>query len=156
MTIAQKLDIDITPLHALVGEGSIREKIYRLEASMADMESQDLSMQHYFMGGMYARELFIPKGTVLTGAVHLEDHINICAAGDISVMTEEGFKRIKAPAVIPAKGGSKRAGYAHEDTVWITLHATKLTTVEEVEATLVKSDHSGTPYSTKHKLIQVK
>ena len=33
-----------------------------------------------------------------------------------------------------SKAGTKRAGLAHEDTVWITIHATKETDLKKIEA----------------------
>lgn len=84
-----------------------------------------LETKHYFADGLYAREIFIPKGTLLTGKIHLFEHLNVISKGDISVMTEDGIKRIVAPATIISKPGIKRIGYAHEDTVWTTFHAYK-------------------------------
>ncbi len=37
-------------------------------------------------------------------------------------MTDEGMKRLKACTVVKSQPGIKRAGYAHEDSVWITVH----------------------------------
>ena len=38
-------------------------------------------------------------------------------------MTENGLKRVSAPCMIRSKPGLKRAGFAHEDSLWITVHA---------------------------------
>ncbi len=40
---------------------------------------------------------------------------------DEAVLTENGIERISAPATIVSPPGTKRAGYAHEDTIWITV-----------------------------------
>lgn len=93
--------------------------------------------KHYFADGMYAREIFIPAGTVLTGKIHKTEHINVLSQGEISVMTDEGVKRLKAPCTIIAKPGTKRVGYAHTDTVWTTFHATKETDLDKLEAELI-------------------
>jgi len=124
----------------------IRQKIDKLQNAVGELNPVEVPIRHYFVNGMYAREAFIPKGAVLLGAVHMHDHINICSKGDISVVTEFGVQRVQAPATIIGKPGTKRAGFAHEDTVWVTLHATNATTVAEAEAELVRADHDGTPY----------
>lgn len=92
-----------------------------------------MPVSHHFSRGVYARELFIPKGTVLTGRVHKYSQINVLLRGEISVLTEDGIVRIKAPHVIESPAGTKRAGYAHEDTVWMTICGTHTTDVDALE-----------------------
>jgi hypothetical protein len=55
----------------------------------------------------------------LTGAIHKTRHVSILAKGDISILTVDGVKRIKAPLVIHTQPGAKRIGFAHSETVWI-------------------------------------
>lgn len=102
----------------------MRESIMRLESIMLNMKSAqiELPVKHHFSPGVYMRELFIPKGTTLTGKIHKTEHLNILSQGELSVMTEDGVKRLKASTVILSKPGIKRVGYAHEDSVWITVH----------------------------------
>lgn len=108
-------------------------KIFELEEQLKKYEQVDLDVHHHFGGGVYARELLIPKDTVLTGKMHTHEHLNIMLSGDITVSTDTGTKRINKPCVIVSKPGTKRAGYTHEDTVWITIHATEETNLETIE-----------------------
>ena len=102
------------------------KQILALEDAMRKEPNQlTIEPVHYFAEGLYAREITIPKGCVLTGKIHLFEHLNIISKGDISVLTESGVKRIKAPATIISKPGIKRVGWAHEETVWTTIHAYK-------------------------------
>ena len=115
-----------------------REKVIALENMMREMEGQiHIEPVHYMARGLYAREITIPKGTLLTGKIHLFEHINIISKGDISVLTEQGVKRIKAPATIISQPGIKRVGYAHEETVWTTVHACDAKDGDEAEKLLV-------------------
>lgn len=98
--------------------------------------ADELPIKHNVYAGMYAREMFIPAGVVLTGKIHLEDHICILSQGDLSVMTDEGIKRIQAPYTFNAKCGIKKIGYAHSDCTFTTVHTTQLTDIEEIENTL--------------------
>jgi quercetin dioxygenase-like cupin family protein len=112
----------------------MRAMVMRLENEIRDnCEQVELPVTNHFSKGVYARELFIPKGTVLTGKIHKEENLNIITKGDISVLTEEGVKRVKAGAVIVSPPGTKRAGYAHEDTIWITIHGTEERDVDKIE-----------------------
>ncbi|SRR5260221_14372776 len=116
----------------------LRLQIVELEERMRERPDQiHIEPVHYFAQGLYAREITIPKGTLLTGKIHLFEHINIISKGDISVLTESGVKRIKAPATIISKPGIKRVGFAHEDTVWTTIHACNVKDADEAERLLV-------------------
>ena len=66
-----------------------RDRIQSFENALMGMPQVELKVTHYFADGLYAREMFIPKGTMLTGALHLFEHINVCSQGDISVYTED-------------------------------------------------------------------
>lgn len=127
----------LTPEEQSVVE--LREKIDRLEAVMFQMKEHHIHIEpvHYFSDGFYAREITIPKGCTLTGKIHKFEHINVISKGAISVMTDEGIKLITAPCTIVSKPGTKRVGFAHEETVWTTFHRTEETDVEKIEDALV-------------------
>jgi hypothetical protein len=75
--------------------------------------------------GTYARELFMPKGLVVTGKIHKHSHINVISKGKVAVVTEFGKKVYEAPCTFVSEVGLKRAVYIEEDTVWTTIHLTK-------------------------------
>ena len=124
------------------GEVAIRASIKALEVALLAQPQADMPLAHFFADGLYARQLTIPKHCVLTGAIHKFEHINVILKGDITVATDEGVKRIRAPAVIVSKPGTKRAGFAHEETIWLTVHACEATTQAEAEAMLVTNDYA--------------
>ena len=118
---------------------SNRQKIEIMEwiilNSMVNI-ADELPVKHTVFGGMYYRELFIPEGVVLTGKIHLEDHICILSQGDLSVMTDDGVKRVQAPYTFKASAGIKKIGYAHTDCTFATVHITDLTSIDEIEEKL--------------------
>jgi hypothetical protein len=125
-------NVTITPADAM------RNKVLEIEKKMRALpEHLEIEPVHYIAAGLYAREITIPKGTLLTGKIHLFEHINIISKGDISVLTEHGIKRIQAPATIISQPGIKRVGYAHEETVWTTIHACNVKDGDEAEDLLV-------------------
>ena len=131
-------EIDLMEVASFFDDQSMRGKIERLEGMMKQVDAKvEIKPVHRFAKGLYAREIFIPKGTMLTGKIHKQEHLNIVAQGEISVLTDAGPQRIKAPCTIVSSPGTKRVGYAHEDTVWITVHATDETDVERIDAELV-------------------
>lgn len=114
------------------------EKVDALEAALREMEPADLPVKNYFSKGVYARELFIPKGTTLTGKIHKFENLNIMSKGDMSVMMDDGtVKRVQAPFTIVSPPGTRRAAYAHEDTIWTTIHGTESTDVDEIEGIFI-------------------
>lgn len=117
-----------------------REMIQRLEGMLKTLPQLEIQTNHYFAGGMYAREIVIPAGTLLTGKVHKAEHLNIVSKGEIIVWTEDGMRQIKAPFVLPSRAGAKRVGLALVDTVWVTLHVTKKTDLAEIEAEFIEDD----------------
>ena len=118
------------------GEG---EKVIQLERALTALPQAECPVWHHFSPGLYARKMLIRKGTVLTGAVHKTEHLCIIS-GDIEVTTDDGVKRITDQhAIISSKPGAKRAGYAHEDTYWTTVHATEETDLDRLVEELTES-----------------
>lgn len=99
-----------------------RETVLKLEQELLKLPQFDHKLTHHFSDGIYARELFIPRGTVLTGKIHRFAHLNIIPTGEILVMTEHGVKHIEGPCTLQSYPGIKRAGFALKDTIWITIH----------------------------------
>jgi len=120
---------------------STRKKMAELEAIMFDMEQVDIEPVHHFSSGIYAREIKIPAGVTLTGKIHRTEHLNILAKGKITVVTDEGQKTIEAPYVMTCPPNTKRAGYAHTDCVWITIHGTDEKDIDKLEAELITTDY---------------
>jgi quercetin dioxygenase-like cupin family protein len=118
------------------------EQIQALEVAMREMPQEEIPVNHYFSNGVYAREIFIKKGTTLTGHIHKYSQLNILSKGEISVYTENGIKRISAPFTIVSPAGTKRVAYAHEDCVWTTIHGTHETDLEKIEEKFIVKDHS--------------
>jgi quercetin dioxygenase-like cupin family protein len=118
------------------------QKVEALEDQIRAMPPVDLPVTHHFSAGVYARELFIPKGTVLTGHIHKYTNLNIMSQGELSILMEDGsVKRVKAPFTVVSPPGTKRLAYAHEDTIWTTIHGTEQTDVDDIEEHFIAHSH---------------
>ena len=117
-----------------------RQKVLTLQQGMqqkiaeGELEStlEDCTLSHFFAPvdekygcGTYARQMFIPKGTVIIGKIHRHQHLNFIMKGKVSVATEFGKKYFEAPCTFVSEVGLKRAVYAEEDTIWTTVHLTE-------------------------------
>ena len=114
-----------------------RQKILALQDELGKLPQLEIVTKHYFSKGLYAREIFIPKGTILVGKIHKHLSLNILSQGDITILTEFGARRVSAPYTVVSPPLTKRVGYAHEDTVWTTIHATDETDLEKLEDELI-------------------
>lgn len=118
-------------------EALLRERVEDIERVLKTFPQAEVPVEHFFSGdGVYGRQILIKKGTVLTGKIHLFEHLNVVSYGDITMMTVDGPKRLKGPCTLVSSPGSKKFGYANEDTLWMTLHATREKDVEALERML--------------------
>lgn len=113
-------------------------------------------LKHTFADGLYIREIFMPKGQIISTGIHKKEHPYFVLKGDISVLTDEGIKRIKAPYNGITKPGTKRLIYMHEDSVWITVHATDKSTVEDVLNDVIAKDFDDPDISIESMKRQLK
>jgi len=120
---------------------SSRESMLEFESALLELPQIQLVAKHYIGGGMYARELVMPKGSAVTGKIHIKEHICHISYGDVTVRSDDGIVRLVGPCTFIGKPGSKRALYMHEDTMWTAFHVTNETTVEACEATLVTNSY---------------
>lgn len=124
----------------------LRATIDELEDKMRALPNQvdiaAMDVRHHFTNnGLYAREMIIPKGTLITGKIKKHEHISVLSAGFVTEVTEAGVQHIKAPYTMVSLPGTKRAVLAHETTVWTTIHATNETDLDKLEAELIASSH---------------
>jgi hypothetical protein len=115
---------------------SMRDKVFAIEARMRQMPNKitELPLRHFFSPGVYARELTIPAGVLLTGEIHKYQQLNILSKGTISVLLEDGIHKIEAPFTVVSPPGTKRIAYAHTDCVWTTVLGTDETDVDKIHA----------------------
>jgi hypothetical protein len=108
-----------TELQRLIADGAVESTL------------ENCTLKHYFSPKdekygccTYAREMMIPKGTLIIGKIHRHQHLNFITQGKVIVYTEFGEKHLEAPCTFISEVGLKRAVYAEEDTLWTTVHMT--------------------------------
>ncbi len=115
----------------------VREKISALEAEMLKGPTIEILARHYFSNGVYAREIFIPKGSLVIGKIHKFQNLNIMSQGRGVVLSIDGSKEISAPYTVVSSAGVKRAYFAHEDTTWTTILGTHEIDVDIIEQAFI-------------------
>ena len=84
--------------------------------------SEKIPIRHFFMDGVYVREMTMYKDTVVVGAIHKHLHMCFLLEGHLMVANEEDIIEYIAPCFVIAKPGIKRVLYAKEDSVWYNTH----------------------------------
>lgn len=109
------------------------DKLDQIDKAVEEAGSVVLPLRHVFTPGLYTRECFIPKGTILTTRIHLKEHPFVVLKGTASVWTgEHGWQRVVGPFLGITTPGTRRLIYAHDDVVWTTFHVTDETNPDEV------------------------
>lgn len=117
-----------------------RNKIMNLQAALKVMQETDpvdCPLVHHFAPGLYAREILLPKDSLVVGKIHKHAHVNNISKGSVVVYTEFGLEEYHAPCQFISKAGTKRAVLALEDTVWTTYHPTSEIDLEIIEEQVI-------------------
>lgn len=118
---------------------SVRGRVLAIERRVQQMDQVDCPVRHYFIPGMYAREIRIPAGTVLTGAVHKHESIVVLSAGRLVLATENGPLEVAAPFTMICHPGAKNLATALEDSVWTNFFVTDETDLDKLVEELTES-----------------
>lgn len=102
-----------------------RQSIDRLEAHIAhNLDQVDCPVRDHFAPGVYVRDQFIPKGTVVVGCVHRTEHLAVVTKGRIALSDGVTPTQVfEAGDVIHSMPGVKRAAVAIEDSRVINIHS---------------------------------
>jgi hypothetical protein len=119
---------------------NIRDKIFAAETFLKELPQVSIPIQHYFSQGVYAREITIPAGVILTGEIHKFAQLNILSKGRMQVYTEEGIREVEAPFTVVSPPGTKRIAHTLTECVWTTIHGTDETDVELIEKHFIAKD----------------
>jgi|TARA_R100000084_G_scaffold108518_1_gene71362 hypothetical protein len=102
-------------------------------------DSSVIPIRHFFMDGVYVREMTMKAGMAVIGAIHKHLHMCFLLTGKILVANEEETTEHVAPCFIISTPGIKRVLYAEEDSVWYNTHKNPTNTedVKKLEKDLV-------------------
>lgn len=123
-----------------------------IDSGAIESTLEDCELNHYFTPKdekygccTYAREMLIPKGTLIIGKIHRHQHLNFITKGKVKVFTEFGNKYLTAPCTFISEVGLKRAVYAEEDTLWTTIHLTEYvgeSNLDKIESEIIAPSYN--------------
>ena len=96
-------------------------------------DSNKVPIRHFFMDGVYIREMTMFKDNFVIGAIHKHLHMCFLLQGHLTVANEEGVIDHIAPCFIVSTPGIKRVLYAHEDSIWYNTHKNPTNTEDVIQ-----------------------
>lgn len=107
---------------------SVNKRLDELEAIFVENGiPANCPLKHKFVGGMYVRTIFMPKGTVIVSLTHNQDHPFFVLKGKAIVYDEyNGNEIIEAPHDGITLKGTRRVLEILEDCIWCTTHITNI------------------------------
>ena len=133
----------------------IREYISHVETSLMEMEQVEIPLKHYFSKAVYAREVSLKKGTMAVGEIQKFMSLSILSSGEVTILSIDGVKRVKAPYTFVASPGAKRLVYAHEDSTWTSVHGTEETDLEKIEQEVIAKTYDDVVELSQTEIIQI-
>ena len=100
---------------------------------MAPSFEIDPQIQHHFSDGVYAKQMFLPKGYVAYSHKHPYSHLAILGKGKVAITIDNETTMHSAPACIDIKAGAVHEIAALADTVWYCIHATQETDPDKID-----------------------
>lgn len=104
-------------------------------------ESHEIApVTHHFTPGLYAREIFMPEGLIITSETHKTEHPFVVSQGRVIVYNEadDTTMIVQAPHFGVTKPGTRRLLIIVQDCVWTTFHATLHTDVSKIEEEILE------------------
>jgi hypothetical protein len=117
-----------------------QDSIYQLQEIMKDFPKADVVTRHHFSDGMYAREMVMPPGSIVVGALHKTKHLFTVVSGECEVSSVHEREKITAPYLGETIPGTKRVIYSETGCTWIAFYPTHLTDIDELEAAIIKPE----------------
>jgi hypothetical protein len=123
------------------GYGDPNDILNMCDVELMKLPPVECPLTHRFTPGMYIREIFMPKGSIVTSLLHLTTHPFFIMKGDVNVYYPGlPVERYIAPYTGVTKAGTRRLLFNNEDTVWITCHITDLTDPDEIMESITSND----------------
>lgn len=115
-------------------------EIDELEKAMVDnFPPVECPLTHRFTEGLYVREIFMPKDSLITSKIHKTQHQFFVLKGKVMVWIDGVETIIEAPYIGVTEPNTQRVLYVIEDCIWATSHPNPNNeTVEQIEQRILE------------------
>jgi mannose-6-phosphate isomerase-like protein (cupin superfamily) len=94
-------------------------------------------MRHYFGGGVYAKETFIPAGKWLVQHTHKFDHLSVLAQGSIELIVDGTVSVVHAPTCLTIAANKHHGVRSLTNVVWYCIHATDCADEDAIDNVII-------------------
>ena len=116
-----------------MNELQVADKLDLLHEKLKQYPTSDMPLRHVFTPGLYARQIFMPAGSLVISRIHKYEHPFVVSQGRVLVWHLNGsVLDIMAPYMGITKPGAQRVLYILQDTIWTTFHVTNLTDPDQI------------------------
>lgn len=98
------------------------ERIAELEKLLKSLPGVEFSTFHHFADGIYIREIWVPKDSVIVGYRHRHECMNVMLSGSVLTITNGIVTKFDAPSRVKSGADTQKASIVLEDMVWMTIH----------------------------------
>ena len=133
---------------------SVEEKMLQIPGALIGDNFVN-PLRHSFADGCYIREIFNPAHELIVTKIHKVAHPFFLLQGEMSILTEDGVKRIKAPYYGITPAGTKRIIYTHSDIIFVTVHVTKERDLKKIEEEIIAKNFEEMDRITEQKINQI-
>ena len=117
----------------VISQSDLRLRVLAFEAEQLKKPQVPIKVVTYNSPRIHAREVHIPAGTEVTGAIHKYANLNTLSKGTMMLIDGDGQGQIvSAPFTVVSPAGTKRVARTITDCVWTTYFGTDLTDPDEV------------------------
>lgn len=106
----------------------IHKRIDELELEMlSNFSEAECPLSHTFTPGLYTREIFMPKDSLITSQIHNTIHPFVISKGAAYVkINDDDWELLEAPYRGTTFPGTRRVLAILEDCIWTTFHPTDI------------------------------
>jgi hypothetical protein len=119
----QQNTVSIPAWDHLPGSLTWDEKVAYLAHQFTKLDQTECPLTHSFEKGLYIREIRIPAGSLIVGAVHRHGHVCQLLEGDLILIHRGGVREgFHAPSQLLTEPGYQMVVYAVTDALARTIH----------------------------------
>jgi quercetin dioxygenase-like cupin family protein len=107
------------------------------------VDIKEIPITHEFADQIYIRKMIMPADYVVAGATHKHKHAWFLLQGKVTIKEKGETVTHIAPCYTISKPGAKRIIYAHEKSIFISVHKNPSNTknIKKLEKQIVKLYH---------------
>ncbi len=128
---------------------TFKNQLSKIEGAVkhsTDEMQEFFPVTHDLKDGLYTREIFMPKGSLVVSFIHKQNHPSFFLEGEMSILTDAGeVKKIKAPMKVMTETGTQRVAYMHEDCKWVCVYRTDKTEIKEAQKDVYTLNYKDLP-----------